>query len=115
MTPVKGRPMQRDDTGAVELPTGVVVMKHEVEQTSEGVRIRATVAAESQRALLDEFAKCAAGACACPTPQYEKVQAMDVTTHEAGVTVELKVKPGESIDITDIERCMEHTARQIGC
>jgi hypothetical protein len=33
---------------------------------------------------------------------------------EEGVTVNLQVKPAETLDVADIERCLEHTARQIG-
>jgi hypothetical protein len=67
--------------------------------------------------LLAEFAKCEAGTCTCPTPQYNKVQAMQVNAEpegEEGVTVNLQVKPAETQDVADIERCLEHTARQIG-
>ena len=44
-------------------------MKHTVETTSEGLRINASVGPEKQKELLEEFAKCAAGTCSCPTPQ----------------------------------------------
>ncbi len=89
-------------------------MKHTVETTAEGLRIDASASPDKQKALLEEFAKCAAGTCSCPTPQYEKVQSIDVQAKATGVTVELKVKPGDRIDIAEIERCLEHTAKQIG-
>lgn len=89
-------------------------MKHTVETTTEGLRVNASVNPGKQKALLEEFAKCAAGTCSCPTPQYDKVQSIDVKSQPAGVTVDLQVKPGEAIDLADIERCLEHTAKQIG-
>lgn len=89
-------------------------MKHSIEKTRKGLRITATVGPGKQKELLDEFAKCAAGTCSCPTPQYAKVQAMDINPEPAGVTVDLHVKSGESIDVADIEKCLEHTAKQIG-
>ncbi|TXC66756.1 hypothetical protein FSC37_15900 [Piscinibacter aquaticus] len=55
--------------------------------------------------MLDELAKCAAGTCSCPTPQYEKLSAIGVKAEAGGVIVDLKVKPGEQIDTTDIEQC----------
>ena len=88
-------------------------MKHSVVQTSEGLRINALVGPEKQKQLIEEFTKCAAGTCSCPTPQYEKVQSIDVSAQATGVTVNLKVKPGEAIDMADIEQCLDHTARQI--
>jgi hypothetical protein len=95
-------------------PHAGVHMKHTIEQTAEGLRITAAAPPEKQRALLDEFAKCAAGTCSCPTPQYEKLQSIEFSAQDAGVAVDLKVKPGEVIDAADIERCLDHTARQVG-
>jgi hypothetical protein len=89
-------------------------MKHTIEQTAEGLRITAASPRGKQKALLEELAKCAAGTCSCPSPQYGKLQSIDVSAQDAGVTVDLKVKPGEAIDTEDIERCLDHTARQIG-
>jgi hypothetical protein len=89
-------------------------MKHTVEQTSEGLRINASVPQEHQKELLEEFSKCAAGTCSCPSPQYEKLESIRVGAQPDGVTVDLKVKPGEVIDAADIEKCLAHTAKQVG-
>lgn len=89
-------------------------MKHTIEQAADGLRISAEAPQAHQQDLLDELAKCAAGTCSCPTPQYEKLAAIDVSTQGAQVTVDLKVKPGEQIDAVDIEKCLAHTARQAG-
>jgi len=89
-------------------------MKRSIVQTGEGLRIKASVCPEKQKQLIEEFIKCAAGTCSCPTPQYEKLQSIDVSAQATGVTVNLKVKPGEAIDVADIERCLDHTAQQIG-
>jgi hypothetical protein len=83
-------------------------------KTSNGLRISAEAPPDKQKRLLDELAKCAAGTCSCPTPQYEKLSAIDVRAQPNGVAVNLKVKPGEQIDSADIEKCLEHTARQAG-
>jgi hypothetical protein len=89
-------------------------VKHTIEHTAGGLRVSAEAPQDKQQGLLDELAKCAAGTCSCPTPQYEKLSAIDVAANPSGVIVELKVKPGERIDTADIERCLEHTARQAG-
>lgn len=89
-------------------------MKHTIEQTPDGLRISAEAPHDKQRRLLDELAKCAAGTCSCPTPQYEKLSAIDVKAEPSGVTVDLKGKPGEQIDGADIEKCLQHTAQQAG-
>ena len=82
-------------------------MKHTIEQTSGGLRIQASVAPDKQQALAEELGKCACGNCSCPSPQYQKVTAVDVQAGPGGVTVNLSVKTGE-------EKCLDHTARQLG-
>lgn len=89
-------------------------MKHTIEQTVEGLRISAEAPKAQQQGLLAELAKCAAGICSCPTPQYVKLSAIDVKAEADRVTVDLKVKPGEQIDTADIEKCLAHTAQQAG-
>ncbi len=89
-------------------------MKHTIERTADGLRISAAAPQSQQQGLLDELAKCAAGTCSCPTPQYEKLSAIDVKAEADQVTVDLKVKPGEQIDTADIEKCLAHTAQQAG-
>lgn len=89
-------------------------MKHTIETNSDGLRINASVEADMQGLLLKELQACATGQCSCPTPQYDKVQSIEVSTSAAGVTVDLKVKPGEVIDTADIERCLDHTAKKVG-
>lgn len=89
-------------------------MKSSIEQTPEGLRIQATVPPDKQGALMQELGKCAGGNCSCPTPQYEKLSAIDLKTTPEGVTVDLTVKPGEAVDVADIQNCLEHTAKQVG-
>lgn len=89
-------------------------MKHTIEQTDHGLRISASVGLEKQAALLEEFSKCAAGTCSCPSPQYQKLESIQVSSDERAVTVDLKVKPGEVVDVADINACLHHTAKQIG-
>jgi hypothetical protein len=89
-------------------------MKHSIERTDNGLRITASADAAQQQRLLAEFAKCAAGTCSCPTPQYAKMQSIDVRPQPTGVAIDLTVKAGEIVDLADIEACLQHTARVAG-
>ena len=89
-------------------------MKTSVSQTDNGVQIRATVAPDKQQALLEEFAKCASGTCSCASTQYDRVELVDVAVQASDVTVNLKVKEGQTMDAAEIERCLDHTASLIG-
>lgn len=84
-------------------------MKYQLDQTAEGLRIEACVVPEQQARLLEEFGKCAAGTCSCPSTQYDKLASIQVSQGAQGVSVDLKAKPGENIDVEDIQRCLDHT------
>lgn len=89
-------------------------MKSSIEQTAEGLRIRAAVPQDKQDALMQELGRCAGGSCSCPTPQYEKLSAIELKATPEGITVDLKVKAGEEVDVEDIQQCLDHTAKQVG-
>lgn len=89
-------------------------MKSTIEHTNEGLRIQAAVQPDKEGALLEELGKCAGGHCSCPSAQYDKLSAVDVKASAEGVTVDLKVKPGEQVDVADIQNCLDHTAKQVG-
>jgi hypothetical protein len=41
------------------------------------------------------------------------MEKIDVVPGQGGVAIDLKAKSGETIDRTDIERCLEHTAKLV--
>lgn len=88
-------------------------MEYSLEKTSGGLRVNAAVPTEQQAKLLEEFGKCAAGTCSCPSTQYDKLAAIDVKQTADGVSVDLKARAGEAIDQADIARCLDHTANLI--
>jgi len=88
-------------------------MKYSVNPTTTGLQVSAEVAPEHQSKLLQEFGKCAAGTCSCPSTQYEKLSDINVTQTPNGVSVELTAKSGETIDQSDIARCLEHTSNLV--
>jgi hypothetical protein len=89
-------------------------VKHSIETNPNGVTIRVEAPPEKQSALLEELAKCAAGTCTCPTPQYDKLQSIHIVPQATGVTVTLQANPGEQVNLVDIEHCLDHTTRQAG-
>ncbi len=89
-------------------------MRYQVDPTGDGLKVEASVAPEQQAKLLEELGKCASGTCSCPSTQYDKLASINVSPGAAGVSVELKAKSGERLDIEDVRRCLDHTADQLG-
>lgn len=88
-------------------------MDYKIKKRKDRLFINAAVRSEEQQQLVEELAKCAAGKCTCPSAQYEKLEKIDVTSGQDGVSIVLKAKAGETIDRDDIKRCLEHTAKLI--
>lgn len=87
-------------------------MKYSVEGNGSEVRIAVEQVGESQAALMAEFSKCAQGNCTCPSPQYAKLESIEVKPGTGRVDISLKAKPGEIIDQADINRCLEATTNK---
>ena len=88
-------------------------MKYSINTDAQGVKIKALVEGEKQQKLLEELQKCASGQCSCPSPQYAKLEDIQISQDAAGVAINLKPKAGELIDEADIAKCLDHTAKQL--
>jgi hypothetical protein len=89
-------------------------MKFDVTPTDQGLQVKATVSPKQAGKLMDEFAKCANGTCACRNAEYEKLDSMQVSNTEGGLILDLKAKAGQALDMGSVENCLEHTASQVG-
>ena len=89
-------------------------MSYRIDPTADGLHINVSTPADKQQALMEEFGKCASGNCACPSPQYDKLEAIAVQAGADGVQVELKAKAGEVLDAADIAKCLDHTLKAVG-
>ena len=59
--------------------------------------------------LLEAFGACAAGACECPTEEFDKLASVQVVSDEDGVTIRLEAKPGETLSDSEIDACVRWT------
>ena len=88
-------------------------MKYSINSDAQGINIKAEVTGAQQQKLLEELQKCASGQCTCPSPQYAKLEDIQISQDASGVSVNLKAKAGEVIDQADIAKCLDHTAKQL--
>ena len=89
-------------------------MKFDIQATDQGLRVKAKMRPEQAKKMLDELAKCANGTCACPTSEYEKLDSMQVSQTDSGLTLDLKAKSGQDLDVSCVAECLDHTAAQVG-
>ena len=88
-------------------------MKYAIMGKPKGLEIEIEQLGDKQAKVLESLQACAEGRCACPTSQYEKLDAIKVTPADDRISVELKSKEGETIAQADIERCLEYTSQQV--
>lgn len=80
---------------------------------ADGVRIQLIGVGAGKATLLETFASCAEGTCECSTDEYEKVQSMEVQSDGDAITIEVRTKPGETIDPTCISDCMDYAQGKV--
>ncbi len=84
-------------------------MKYLIKPEGSDLKITVEQLGDKQAALMEELKACAEGRCSCPTPQYSKLEAIDIKPGTDKVEIALKAKPGEKIDQADIAKCLEET------
>ena len=78
----------------------------DVTSGAEGLQIRLIGVGEDKAALLEGFNSCASGNCACSTDEYAKVASMNVQSEGDAITIDVRTKPGETIDPSCINDCL---------
>ena len=89
-------------------------MEFDIKSTDQGLRVKAKMRPEQAKKMLDELAKCANGTCSCKTTEYEKLDSMQMSQTESGLTLDLKAKSGQDLDASCVAECLDHTAAQVG-
>jgi len=89
-------------------------MKFAIKRKPHGLEIKVEDLGDKQQEVLESLQACAEGECSCPTYQYEKLDAIHISPAGDSVSIELKAKPGETIRQSDIEKCLQYTAEQVG-
>ena len=67
-------------------------MKYSVKGDGTSLTVKVQDVGDRQRKLLEVLQECAAGRCSCPTPQYAKLESMNVVPGNHQVHIELKAK-----------------------
>ena len=88
-------------------------MKHIIKPDSEGLTVEVSEILEQQEQLLSAFQACREGRCACPTNEYEKLDSLEIAAQGGEIDLRLKAKSGQVLDSNEIEKCLEHTKREL--
>lgn len=87
--------------------------RYKMRSRPNGLRIRVTDAAGNEQHLLDALQECKEGRCSCPTPEYEKLASMHVTSAHGTVQIDLQTKPGSELETEAVRRCLDFTVDRL--
>lgn len=83
--------------------------RYDISQDSDGLTIQVTEMGTKGDRLLAEFRECQEGRCDCPTDEYEKVSTFSVENRGSDIiTLRIVPKPGQSLDESEIDACLQH-------
>ncbi len=93
-------------------------MKYDIRESETGIDIDVVDVGHKQQELLEAFQACQTGQCSCPTDEYEKLDALTITTStiaDDGKSIHLHLTAisGMQIDPAEIDRCLSYTVEQV--
>lgn len=88
-------------------------MKYRIDENKNGIDISVADVKDKKKKLLEAFRECQEGRCSCPTEENKKLDSLEVEQSGEGIRLRLKSKPGEAIDKSEIERCLDYTAERV--
>lgn len=87
---------------------------YRISRRNKAVTIELSTSEATKDQVLQAFAECQEGRCACPTDEYKKLASMEVRNGVDLITIRLEAKPGETLDASQIEACLDYTTDQAG-
>lgn len=88
-------------------------MKIKIDENKNGIDISVDDVKNDGQKLLEAFRECQEGRCSCPTDEYKKLASLAVEQSAEGIQLRLKSRDGESIDKSEIERCLDYTTERV--
>ena len=88
-------------------------MEAKITKTENGIDIDVTELEGKETQLLEAFQECSEGRCTCPTEEYKKVAVMTVTNQDDLIQLSIQAKEDETIDTSEIEKCLDYTKKRV--
>jgi hypothetical protein len=86
---------------------------YRIEERESVVLIEVAEVGGRQDRLIEAFGECQDGRCSCPTNEYDKLESMEVEQGEDLIRLRLQIKPGERLDPSAIEACLDYTTAEV--
>lgn len=87
-------------------------MRYEISEDHDEVVMTVTDVGVGAARLMESLQECQQGQCACPTDQYDRLDAIDVQAGDDDFTVRLRPRTGEVLDVQALHACMDYTVNR---
>ncbi len=88
-------------------------MEAKIKTTEKGIEVDVNDVKGKKDQLLEAFQECSEGHCTCPTEEYKKVEAMEITGGEDNIQLIITAKDEQKIDAAEIEKCLDYTKKRV--
>ncbi len=87
--------------------------RYRIREGKPAVTIEVCDVGAKKEEFLEAFGNCQDGHCSCPTDEYRKLASIEVQDSGDAIVVRLEAKPGEKLDIGQLETCLDYTTEQM--
>jgi hypothetical protein len=84
-----------------------------IDEDQATASVQPTELAGRHEEFLGAFRECQEGRCTCPTKEYRKVASMEIDADEHRIAIRLDSKPGQRLDLSEIDACLHHTVGKV--
>ncbi|PLX70951.1 MAG: hypothetical protein C0602_02645 [Denitrovibrio sp.] len=88
-------------------------MEYKINENEDGIEISISDVKDDKEKLLKAFQECSEGRCTCKTDEYQKLESLEIGQSEDGISINLKSKTGEKLDVSEINKCLIQTSQDI--
>lgn len=90
-------------------------MKSNIKKEKEHIIVNISQVGNDKNEILKNLNDCKEGKCSCPTDEYKKLEHLDIQINEDfdEIMVDLEPKENKKIEITEIQKCLDHTAKNL--
>jgi len=84
-------------------------MRYEITDRGDDVEIRVRETGGHALRVLASMQDCQDGRCGCPTDRGDRLAGMDVQASDDEISVRLRPRDGEQLDVGELQACMDYT------
>lgn len=90
-------------------------MKTSIKEKNDHIIVNIDKVEDKKDEILKNLNDCKEGKCSCPTNEYDKLNNLDIIINNEmnEIILDLEPKKGQRLAVSEIEKCLDYTAKKI--